>query len=59
MKHSNYIYFVLFLLILIIIIYIYQENNAVDREGFVTKYYRPKYRRFRKLLNDYIFYYIK
>ena len=58
MKRSNYIYFLLFLLVIIIIIYIYQENNG-KREGFVTKYYRPQYRRFRKLLNDYIFYYIK
>ena len=36
----------------------YQKNND-KREGFVTKYYRPHYRRFRKLMNDYIFYYIK
>jgi len=59
MKQSNYIYLLLLiLLIVIIIIYIYQENNE-EREGFITKYYRPRYRRFRKLMNDYIFYYIK
>jgi hypothetical protein len=58
MKQSNYIYFVLLLLILLIIIYIYQKNND-KREGFITKYYRPHYRRFKKLMNDYIFYYIK
>jgi len=58
MKHSNYIYLLILLLIMIIIIYIYQNNNE-EREGFVTKYYRPQYRRFRKLMNDYIFYYIK
>jgi hypothetical protein len=59
MKHSNYIYLLLLLLIVvIIIIYIYQKNNE-NREGFGTKYYRPHYRRFRKLMNDYIFYYIR
>ena len=59
MKHTNYIYFVLLLLIVIIIIYVYQTNSKEKREGFGTKYYRPHYRRFRKLMNDYIFYYIR
>ena len=58
MKHFNYIYLLILLLIVIIIIYTYQNNNE-QREGFVTKYYRPQYRKFRKLMNDYIFYYIK
>ena len=58
MKHSNYIYLLLLLLIVIIIIYINYSNNQ-EREGFINRYYRPHYRRFRKLLNDYIFYYIK
>lgn len=58
MKQSNYIYLSILLLIVIIIIYIYQKNND-KKEGFITKYYRPQYRRFRKLMNDYIFYYIK
>jgi len=57
MKYSNYKYLLL-LLIVIIIIYIYQKDYQ-EREGFITKYYRPHYRRFKKLLNDYIFYYIK
>ena len=58
MKHFNYNYLLLLLLIVIIIIYIYKTNYQ-EREGFITKYYRPQYRRFKKLLNDYIFYYIK
>ena len=58
MKHFNYTYLLLLLLIVIIIIYINYSKNQ-EREGIINRYYRPQYRRFRKLLNDYIFYYIK
>jgi hypothetical protein len=49
---------ILFLFIIILIIYLLYINNMFvlsndNKEGFVTNYYRPFYRKFKRELNKY------